>query len=1312
MKLPVNKVTLPTLLKPQNIASTWQCTKGEIRVSPVYPCSHNTLNSYASNVTLSVNSIPIVHENLLNLFLFLFFTVGDEVVVMYMDYGNQEVVPFATTHILPLPQTFAILPAQALSCTLYGKSSSCCFSFTNPFIDLFYHWLMTVLYATEVEVHVRSSDGQNEVCADIFVSSEVLLGKESVDSLKQVPLDIKDIVKAEGPVNLFTLLSSLTSAISPVDDDYEVNVSVQKDSFCLTRDERPLSSASKDALSEHDQNQVAIEGTVPVSSDIVSLVQDETDSLTTSSLKPSAENYLPLFSENSFSMSRNERGNAAMPVQEEETLAGEQKEHLIDSSEVQLLSSDVSKVPSCVLGNGEIESNKCRNYHSKSMESLSTSSTDIEVQHSSPIGKSRLIEVRKLLITDINKISSPEKDDGGIMIRLRNDDIGSSDSITSNRAVESSSNDSLIIISSDDSESKLELEMPSVFEDNQPCSENLPQAKDQFKQPTSSTEVRNICSDECNLARQCASEHDDENPSRVVSDATVFDVTSDVSSDFSLTMREYEKDLPSLTAASSSKEEKECTLINHEFEQDGSTEVSLPASDDVCTQSVSSSAGSSLNQMSESASLVPIYHELSEQYGLPNLSPPYAIVPMNMLSQTIPVQLHVPPMYLPAVPFVTDCNVYPSFRQFNSSGLGSPFGERMGFPPLARGTGGLVHPIVNMNSTVVVATSNYDRNKHEFEGEQLDKEMLKAQEIEDKSVLLSQNCNTQLGHAVSSSKNGNELSEKGEPHSELVANSESHDELQFKDSHVCFNGQGESSLQTLKGSDSTQSNDDFDRGDICNFSQDETNLPVISNLLKDDGHRGRHDATAMDKLETEEVYQNGVVSQQINDAKDCNVYDDATLDVPRSQIGTVSEQYDDIADTENIVYNLVHKSQHDVATQDTFANEKVHQSRMVSQVSNSTEDLAVLGNIICNLKHESQHDVTMDVLAKEVQDTAVSQQYDNAECSADLENICLHDRDVHDGAAQNTTADQNGTDSEECDVSVDIENIVLDPLHIRRCDGTTQSMLANQEVNKRETVSQQNDSADEIVCNYHVLETQHLTTQDILANKEVQNGTVSQQYDNADDSPSSENNILCYLECGGQCDATLHVLANDVHETGASSIEGNDAEDSTNSEESICDHQSKLNLNLSTESFGPNDGREQENRSSDIIKGYCSEGCLSFSDENDSSKHSIEMLSEEECCHNEESVLSLKPDTLDGDDFNKSDTSEQQFDDADEEARLVDHLLNLCPPDDCEYEDDAVIEDSNNLLFVPPPLDFSEGSFVTGSKHVTQLGCKSDELEG
>ena len=155
--------------------------------------------------------------------LIILFSVGDEVVVLFVDFGNQEVVPLSPSHILPLPPLFTTLPAQAITCSLREKSSDIVISVTDPYSQIVYNWLATVLYTTMIEVQVCSCDYWNTIVADVFVPNEILLRQEFQHMLSGVPVNMTDIVPTnEGLTDLFDLLLCLRCAILSLDEDSSV----------------------------------------------------------------------------------------------------------------------------------------------------------------------------------------------------------------------------------------------------------------------------------------------------------------------------------------------------------------------------------------------------------------------------------------------------------------------------------------------------------------------------------------------------------------------------------------------------------------------------------------------------------------------------------------------------------------------------------------------------------------------------------------------------------------------------------------------------------------------------------------------------------------------------------------------------------------------------------------------------------------------------------------------------------------------------------------------------------------------------------
>ena len=135
-----------------------------------------------------------------------------DVMVTYVDYGNQEALPLSPSHVLPLPSSLATLPAQALLCNLHDADNTY-LSPADTIVNILHHWLVGVLSNTVVQVRVCDLVGSNQITCDLYVSVESILSDESMAFLKQIPLYLTDLVSSnETSVHLLCLLNTLKAA--------------------------------------------------------------------------------------------------------------------------------------------------------------------------------------------------------------------------------------------------------------------------------------------------------------------------------------------------------------------------------------------------------------------------------------------------------------------------------------------------------------------------------------------------------------------------------------------------------------------------------------------------------------------------------------------------------------------------------------------------------------------------------------------------------------------------------------------------------------------------------------------------------------------------------------------------------------------------------------------------------------------------------------------------------------------------------------------------------------------------------------------
>ena len=129
--------------------------------------------------------------------------------VLYLDYGNEEIVP--PSRVLPLPFSFANLPAQALALTIHDVALPPCTPCTTTVSSLC-HWMGIVLAGIVIQASIISCGTENDVVADVCVPSEVLVSNESVTLLQQAQLHLPKWLNLDSnAVHLGPLLCSFFS---------------------------------------------------------------------------------------------------------------------------------------------------------------------------------------------------------------------------------------------------------------------------------------------------------------------------------------------------------------------------------------------------------------------------------------------------------------------------------------------------------------------------------------------------------------------------------------------------------------------------------------------------------------------------------------------------------------------------------------------------------------------------------------------------------------------------------------------------------------------------------------------------------------------------------------------------------------------------------------------------------------------------------------------------------------------------------------------------------------------------------------------
>ena len=129
--------------------------------------------------------------------------------VLYVDYGNEEIVP--PSCVLPLPFSFAGFPAQALTLTIHDVALPPCTPSTTTVSSLC-HWMSIVLAGIVIQASIISCGTENNIVADVCVPAEVLVSSESITLLQQAQLHLPKWLNFDNnPVHLGSLLCSFFS---------------------------------------------------------------------------------------------------------------------------------------------------------------------------------------------------------------------------------------------------------------------------------------------------------------------------------------------------------------------------------------------------------------------------------------------------------------------------------------------------------------------------------------------------------------------------------------------------------------------------------------------------------------------------------------------------------------------------------------------------------------------------------------------------------------------------------------------------------------------------------------------------------------------------------------------------------------------------------------------------------------------------------------------------------------------------------------------------------------------------------------------
>lgn len=137
-----------------------------------------------------------------------------QLVLLFMDYGYQLLVPLSADCLLPLPELFTNFPVQAFFSEIHGGSAVYRFFFTTIFMDLMYQWLVEVLCGSTVIARTQYIGQDNELSVQVFVPSSIFFSEKSLMLLNQFSLNVIDFLKEdETLVNLLEFLCNIEKAM-------------------------------------------------------------------------------------------------------------------------------------------------------------------------------------------------------------------------------------------------------------------------------------------------------------------------------------------------------------------------------------------------------------------------------------------------------------------------------------------------------------------------------------------------------------------------------------------------------------------------------------------------------------------------------------------------------------------------------------------------------------------------------------------------------------------------------------------------------------------------------------------------------------------------------------------------------------------------------------------------------------------------------------------------------------------------------------------------------------------------------------------
>ena len=163
---------------------------------------------------------------------------GSNVQVCYIDYGNSEMVPLADVKILK--SEFAVLPAQAICCSLVGCKSSADVNTKFQEIALEAEFVAKIASVLDGNVQVELYTKESKVSVITMLQTEVSVSEKS-DSVKVLNLQIQPGTKEhalvtafESPTKFYCQLTKNSEALdemmNSIDEHYQ---NLTEDEGCL-----------------------------------------------------------------------------------------------------------------------------------------------------------------------------------------------------------------------------------------------------------------------------------------------------------------------------------------------------------------------------------------------------------------------------------------------------------------------------------------------------------------------------------------------------------------------------------------------------------------------------------------------------------------------------------------------------------------------------------------------------------------------------------------------------------------------------------------------------------------------------------------------------------------------------------------------------------------------------------------------------------------------------------------------------------------------------------------------------------------------